>query len=234
MRFIMLNTSGCAEVLYMEERFPGVYKENESFYTENLVPGSAVYGEPLLRSGGSEYRRWDYNRSKAAAALKKGVTRFPVARDGAVLYLGASTGTTVSHISDIVNEGIVYAVEYAPKVARGLVSLADTRENIAPILGDARKPAAYASLCSTVDVIYQDVAQKGQIRILKENADLFLRPAGHAMIAIKAQSISSTEPAETVFEQAKDQLREDFKILAGKKLAPFHTDHLYLVLKYSS
>lgn len=216
----------------MDERFPGVYEQGDDLYTLNAVPGTAVYGEPLVQVSGDEYRRWDYSRSKAAAALTKDLQDFPIRPDSAVLYLGASTGTTVSHIADIATRGMVYAVEYAPKVARGLVSLAEDRKNISPIVGDARKPAEYAPLCSTVDVIYQDVAQQDQVRILKENADMFLKDGGHALIAIKAQSISSTDAPETVFEKAKDQLQDDFRIVAGKKLAPFHTDHLFLVLQY--
>lgn len=215
----------------MDETFPGIYQDNDCIYTVNAVPGTKVYGERLVQKRGEEYREWSFQRSKAAAAIKKGLGTFPVDVDSEVLYLGASTGTTVSHVSDIVAEGVVYAVEYAPKVIRGLVSLADQRENIVPLLGDARKPHEYAPLCSKVDVIYQDVAQQDQIRILQENADLFLKEGGHALLAIKAQSISSTASPETVFDRAKEQLQETFEILEGKKLAPFHTDHLFLVLR---
>lgn len=214
----------------MDEQFPGVYRDSQKVYTRNAVPGTNVYNERLVTEGGNEYREWSLRRSKAAAALKKNLQQFPLEQDSTVLYLGASTGTTVSHFSDIVTEGIIHAVEYAPKVARSLLSLSEKRENIAPILGDARKPEKYAPLCSQVDVLYQDVAQKDQVRILKKNAVTFLKPEGHAMIAIKAQSISSSQPAEEIFEDCKSSLEQDFEILDGRKLAPFHTDHLFLVL----
>jgi len=42
-----------------------------------------------------------------------------------VLYLGAASGTTVSHVSDIVGkDGIVYAVEFSHRSGRDLVNMA--------------------------------------------------------------------------------------------------------------
>lgn len=217
----------------MQEQFPGIYMMDGSIYTENAVPGTQVYGESVVEQDDVEYRRWDPHRSKMAAAIKKGLQTVPVDQDAEMLYLGASTGTTASHFTDVLQDGIVYAVEYAPKIARDLVAMAENRDNVAPILGDARTPQDYRALCSTVDVIYQDVAQQNQIDILRRNAEMFLKDGGRALIAIKAQSISSSRPSEAVFAEAKEQLREEFNIVSGKKLAPFHTDHLFLVLERS-
>ncbi|MDY6765793.1 MAG: fibrillarin-like rRNA/tRNA 2'-O-methyltransferase [Candidatus Nanohaloarchaea archaeon] len=216
----------------MDEVHPGVFTDGDRFYTANQVAGETVYGEDLAVQDGVEYREWSPHRSKAAAALTKDIAAFPLERDDDVLYLGASTGTTVSHLSDICTGGMVYAVEYAPQVARQLVALSEQRENIAPLIADARTPHAYASLCSAADIIYQDVAQRDQAGILQRNADLFLKDGGHALLAIKAQSISSETPAGAVFDQVTEQLNETFDLVAGKKLAPFHTDHLFLVLRY--
>ncbi|MDY6765906.1 MAG: fibrillarin-like rRNA/tRNA 2'-O-methyltransferase, partial [Candidatus Nanohaloarchaea archaeon] len=110
--------------------------------------------------------------------------------------------------------------------------LADARENIAPIIADARTPGDYAPLCSAVDVIYQDVAQRDQVGILQRNADLFLQDSGYAMLAVKAQSISTEKQPGKVFDEVKEQLRETFDIVAGRTLSPFHEDHLFLVLQY--
>lgn len=216
----------------MEQIFPGIYRQNDQLYTENAVPGEQVYDEPLKTVDGTEYRRWSRDRSKAAAAITKGLRTFPVEQDDTVLYLGASTGTTVSHLSDILTDGFIHAVEYAPAVARSLLTLAETRDNIAPILGDARTPADYAPLITATDIIYQDVAQQDQVGILKRNAERFLRPGGHAVIAVKAQSIASSRAPEAVFDGVKDDLTDMFDIVDGKKLAPFHDDHLFLVLDY--
>lgn len=215
----------------MDEPFPGVFRDGNTYYTVNRVPGERVYGESLRTVDGTEYRAWDAHRSKAAAAITKGLAAFPVTEDDAVLYLGASTGTTVSHLSDIVADGIVYAVEYAPSVARTLLANTEGRDNVAPIQGDARTPDEYAPLVSTVDVIYQDVAQPDQADILLRNADTFLRSGGHALVAVKAQSISSTDDPAEIFADVKDRLQERFDIVAETRLEPFHTDHLFLVLR---
>lgn len=215
----------------MEQVQSGIVRHGGSIYTRNLVPGETVYGEELVDFDGDEYRRWDPYRSKAAAALEKDIGAFPIDAESEVLYLGASTGTTVSHLSDIAVSGMIYGVEYAGDMVRKLVKNIEARENVAPIMGDARKPREYRSLCSQVDVIYQDVAQPDQVEILRRNAEMFLKEGGHAMIAIKAQSISSSDSPEEVFGTAKEKLEERFDILAGKKLEPFHTDHLFLTLR---
>ena len=89
--------------------------------TPNLDKGNTVYGERLIQDNHMEFRQWDVYRSKLAAAVHKGMQNFPFRVGSRVLYLGASTGTTVSHISDIIgNEGILFAVEPAVRVAREL------------------------------------------------------------------------------------------------------------------
>ncbi|MDY6776487.1 MAG: fibrillarin-like rRNA/tRNA 2'-O-methyltransferase [Candidatus Nanohaloarchaea archaeon] len=216
----------------MEEIFPGVYRRKDRLYTENLVPGETVYGESTVTEDGTEYRSWSPSRSKAAAALKKGLREFPVERSSEVLYLGASTGTTVSHFSDIASSGVVYAVEHSPKIARQLLESMEERGNVAPILADARKPEEYSAQVSKVDLLYQDVAQQDQVDILKRNAEKFLLEGGHAMIAVKARSISASRDPDDVFDEVKEGLRESFEILDGKKLSPFHEDHLFLVLQH--
>ncbi len=216
----------------MEELFPGVYRHDDTLYTENAAPGEAVYGEQLRTVDGTAYRAWDPHRSKAAAAITKGLQTFPVDRDDAVLYLGSSTGTTASHIADVVSGGAVYAVEYSPRVIRDLLRLADNRANIAPILGNARTPDDYSPFCAAADIIYQDVAQQDQAAILARNADRFLRDGGHALLAVKARSIDATADPADVFTAVKDDLRDAFTVETGIKLAPFHDDHLFLVLSY--
>ena len=91
----------------------------EKLATENLVPGNQVYNEKLVTKKGIEYRTWDPFRSKLAAAIMNELEEFPFKEKSKVLYLGASTGTTVSHISDVVGpQGKIFAVEHASRVAR--------------------------------------------------------------------------------------------------------------------
>ena len=81
-----------------------VYFKDENIATRNLTPGTSVYGEELIQED-VEYRIWNPRRSKLAAALLNGLKNLELDDASKVLYLGASTGTTVSHISDIVTEG---------------------------------------------------------------------------------------------------------------------------------
>ena len=82
--------------------------------TQNLTPGLTVYGERLIHVKDVEYRIWDAFRSKLAGAIIKGLQTVPLDPGYNVLYLGAASGTTPSHVSDIVGEkGHVYCVEFA-------------------------------------------------------------------------------------------------------------------------
>jgi len=70
--------------------------------TKNLAVGYRVYGERLVRYKDVEYREWNAFRSKLAGAIMKGLKYNPIYRGSKVLYLGIASGTTASHISDIV------------------------------------------------------------------------------------------------------------------------------------
>ncbi|MBU0532462.1 fibrillarin-like rRNA/tRNA 2'-O-methyltransferase [Candidatus Micrarchaeota archaeon] len=209
----------------------GVYQIDNSLATLSADPGRKVYNERLIKKEGKEYRLWDAFRSKLAAALKKGLKTFPFNKNSKVLYLGASYGTTVSHLSDILEDGEIYAVEFAPQCMHDLIELAERRENIIPIHGDARKPDQYEEV-GEVDIIYQDVAQPDQDDILLKNAKVFLKKDGIAMFCIKSQSIDVTKDPKEIFEMVISNLEKDFEVLEKIKLDPFDKDHLFLVLKY--
>jgi fibrillarin-like pre-rRNA processing protein len=130
-----------------QEKFEGVFLIDGKLATVNLLPGVSVYGEQLIKVAKKEYRVWDFYRSKPAAALKKGLKEFPLKKGMSVLYLGAASGTTVSHFSDIVGkEGIIYGVDIAERVLRELIPHAEKRGNIVPILADARLPEKYENM----------------------------------------------------------------------------------------
>lgn len=213
----------------MKEIQPGIFSEGGRLFTENAVPGEKVYGEKLIAHEGREFREWNPDRSKAAAAVNKEV-RLGIDKNDEILYLGAASGTTVSHFSDIARGGFIVAVEYSKEVARDLISLAEKRENIAPVIADVRKPGEYAELVENPDIVYQDISQRDQASILAKNCEMFLKDDGIALIAVKAQSISSTRDAEEVFEEVKKELMEDFDILEEVRLEPHEKDHLFLEL----
>lgn len=114
-----------------------------------------------------EYRVWNPFRSKLAAGILGGLDMIFMKPGAKVLYLGAASGTSVSHVSDIVGpEGRVYAVEFSHRSGRDLIGLATKRTNIIPIIEDARHPQKYRMLVGMVDVIFADVAQPDQARIV--------------------------------------------------------------------
>ncbi|XP_058753485.1 rRNA 2'-O-methyltransferase fibrillarin 2-like [Vicia villosa] len=213
--------------------------KEDALVTRNLVPGEAVYNEKRVsvqNEDGTkvEYRIWNPFRSKLAAAVLGGVDDIWIKPGAKVLYLGAASGTTVSHVSDIVGPtGVVYAVEFSHRSGRDLVNMAKKRTNVIPIIEDARHPAKYRMLVGMVDVIFSDVAQPDQARILGLNASYYLKAGGHFVISIKANCIDSTVPAEAVFSSEVNKLKADqFKPTEQVTLEPFERDHACVIGGY--
>lgn len=213
----------------MKQIQPGIFRKNDSIYTE-AASQESVYGETFLTENDQKYRKWDASRSKVGAAVQKGID-LEVERDDEVLYLGAASGTTVSHFSDILTDGFVFGVEYSETVIRDLLDVAEDRENIAPILGNARNPEEYSDLVGDCDVVFQDISQSDQPEIFTKNCEKYLKDDGVGLLAVKAQSISTAEEPEKVFEEVKDKLSDDFEIVAETTLEPYETAHLFLKLK---
>ena len=204
--------------------------------TKNLVSGRDVYGESLITWKGIEYRVWDFFRSKLAAAILNGLKKVPIQTGHKVLYLGAASGTTASHISDIVgNGGHVYCVEFAHRSIRELVNnVCEFRSNMSPILEDARFPERYIPLLEMVDDIYCDIAQPQQAKLLADNADIFLKNRGWILLVIKARSIDVTKKTEEVYEDEISILKaRGFKIDNVVDLEPYDKAHTIVVAQYT-
>ncbi|MGA8842198.1 MAG: fibrillarin-like rRNA/tRNA 2'-O-methyltransferase [Nitrososphaeraceae archaeon] len=196
--------------------------------TLNLVDGTSVYREKLVSKFGKEYRIWDPHRSKLAAAIIKGLKDVPIMEGLNVLYLGASTGTTVSHLSDIVGmTGRIFAVESSARVARELIAnVSSKRINIIPIIADARKPRNYFSIFDKVDLLYCDIAQPDQTQIAVENCRTYLKHGGSMILIIKTRSIDVTMKPQRVIQQELTKLQNSsFEILQVINLEPFDKDH---------
>ncbi|MCD6096470.1 MAG: fibrillarin-like rRNA/tRNA 2'-O-methyltransferase [Thermoprotei archaeon] len=206
---------------------------SEKLATKNLVPGHRVYGEPLIKWGDVEYRIWNPYRSKLAAAILKGISTVPLDEGYKVLYLGAASGTTASHVADIIGpKGAVYAVEFAHRVMREFIERCEPRKNMIPILADAQFPTLYRAIVPQVDVIYADIAQPFQSKILADNADVFLKDEGWAMIAIKAMSIDVTQKPSETYKREIDTLKErGFEIVDVVHLEPFDEAHAFVVAR---
>ncbi len=199
--------------------------------TKNLTPGHNVYGEKLVRISGKEYREWNPRKSKLGAALMKGV-KSPFKENSWVLYLGAASGTTVSHISDIVPNGRIYAVEFAPEPIKKLILLAKVRQNIIPVFADANKPELYKDIVQKCDVVFQDVAQKNQVGIFVKNCKHYLKRNGTGMLTIKSRSIDVTSSPSKVFKDVEKELKNYFAIVKSTRLEPYEKDHKFYVLKW--
>ena len=80
----------------------------------HVSPGEAVYGEKRISIDGGvdgtkvEYRVWNPFRSKLAAGVLGGLDSIFIAPGKKVLYLGAASGTSVSHVADIVGPVSAY------------------------------------------------------------------------------------------------------------------------------
>jgi fibrillarin-like pre-rRNA processing protein len=218
-------------------RFPAIYIAtleggSQRLATKNLAVGRSVYGERLVKSKDAEYRIWDPYRSKLAAAILKGLQAVPIRPGNKVLYLGAASGTTASHVSDIVGEtGHVFCVEFASRSIRELVNnVCAFRPNMSPILADARFPERYSTIVSKVDNIYCDIAQPEQAKVLADNADMFLIKKGWIMLAIKAQSIDVTkEPTQIYKQEIKTLQNRGFDVKESVHLEPYDKAHAMIV-----
>jgi rRNA 2'-O-methyltransferase fibrillarin len=226
---------GLKVIVEPHEQFEGVFilrGKEDALCTKNINPGESVYNEKRVSveiSEGEkiEYRVWNPFRSKLAAAVVGGVENIYIKPGSKVLYLGAASGTTVSHVADLVGpEGAVYAVEFSKRSGRDLVNMAKKRPNVIPIIEDARHPRKYRMLVPMCDVIFEDVAQPDQSRILAINAHMFLKNRGHYVISIKANCVDSTKAPQHVFASEIQKMREEkFRPIEQITLEPYERDH---------
>lgn len=209
-------------------------------YTRNLDIGKKVYGERLIKvnhkAAYREYREWDPFRSKLAALILENPVSNFFSENLNCLYLGASSGTTVSHLSDILPSGIIFGVEFAERSIRQLIQNTSNRKNVVPILGDARFPESYAKYIFTeIDLIYQDVAQPRQSEIAIVNCNYYLKDDGILIIAIKSQSIDSIKKSEYIYTQEKANFEKaGYKILESININKFAGNHIILIVKKTS
>jgi rRNA 2'-O-methyltransferase fibrillarin len=243
-----LGGRGGSRVVVEPFRHAGIYVvkgKDDALATKNMVVGESVYGEKRVSVETAaaeaglpptkiEYRYWSPFRSKIAAGIVGGIETCAIVPGCKVLYLGAASGTTVSHVSDIVGPtGVVYAVEFSPRSGRDLVNLAKKRTNVVPIINDARRPEQYRMLVGMVDVVFADVAQPDQGRIVGINAAAYLKVGGAFMISIKANCIDSTAAPEAVFAAEIDKLRAlGLKPKEQLTLEPYERDHCIVVGVY--
>jgi fibrillarin-like pre-rRNA processing protein len=216
----------------MKEIFEGIYADSRGVYSKNLCPGTRVYGERIVTEKGEEYRDWNPYRSKYCAAIKNGLKESIFFEGAKVLYLGSAEGTTMSHVSDIVGkEGFVFGVDISETAMQKLVELAQTRQNIFPLLGDAQIPEEYSDFIGgKVDALFQDVSQRNQAEIFARNAK-FLKKNSLGLLAIKAKSISQTKKVKDVVAEERKMLLKEFNVLQAIPLEPYEKSHYAILVK---
>ena len=124
----------------------------------------------------------------------------------------------------------MYAVEFSPRSGRDLINMAKKRTNVIPIIEDARRPEKYRMLVGMVDVVFADVAQPDQARIVAINSHMFLKNGGHFVISIKANCIDSTVEPTIVFAKEVAKLKaEQLKPQEQLTLEPYERDHAVVV-----
>ncbi len=215
-----------------QHRLKGVYTDGKRFYTRSLAQGESFFDERTVKHEGMEYRHWEPRKSKLAAAIMKGAKDTGLEPGQTVLYLGASHGYTPSFVSDILGEeGFVFALDFAPRVVRDLVFMCRARQNMAPIIADARKPETYFHMAGAADYIYQDIAQKDQAEIFLKNCRLFLKPGSAAFVAVKSRSIDMSKKPRAVFDDVRKKLERELDIVDYRVLEPFEKDHCVFVCR---
>ncbi|BFZ61158.1 Small subunit processome complex component [Saitoella coloradoensis] len=236
------GAKGGAKVVIEPHRHAGVFVargKEDLLVTKNIAPGESVYGEKRISVEGPdntkvEYRVWNPFRSKLAAGILGGLDEIYIAPGKKVLYLGAASGTSVSHVADLVGpEGMVYAVEFSHRSGRDLINMAKKRTNVIPIVEDARHPQRYRMLVGMVDVVFADVAQPDQARLVGLNCHMFLKHGGGVLISVKASCIDSTADPTAVFaREVKKMQEEKMKPQEQLTLEPYERDHAMVVAKY--
>jgi len=206
---------------------------NVRLATKNSDIGNKVYTERLVNQDGEEYRTFDPYKSKLGAAIFNKMQNFPFEENVKILYLGAASGTTVSHVSDIIGEqGSIYSVEFSARSLRDLVTVAERRKNILPIHADARFPEQYSMIVPQVDIVYEDVAQPTQAEILETNVKTYLKDGGYFFLAVKSRSIDVTKDPQVIFKEVVTKLESGgLTVLETVDLEPYEKDHIMIVGK---
>jgi len=211
--------------------FETVEDRRPAFFTEAAsLDAGAVYGERVVARGRATLRRWEPSRSKLGAALAKGYTERLPRPDEGWLYLGAATGTTASHIADLVGDGgRLYALERSLRPFARLLRLVERYPNLLPIFGDARRPETYAGDVGPVDGLYADIAQPDQVEILLANARVFLAPSASILLVLKTASMGrAAEPRDHLATARRELEDAGVEVVSVLGLEPFHKRH-YLV-----
>ena len=221
----------------------GVMRQGRRLWSRNAVKGEQVRDERLRRDGKIEWRSWNPRSSKLGAAIIRtsGDAEILLPEPGSnVLYIGAGHGTTISHLHDHVcgsgnhHAGSIVSVDLSPRCIRDLISLAEKRPGILPVLADARQLDAYSIfLPNRVPWILQDVSQAGQVELMLKVCNRFLSQNGIALLSLKAASERWTDGGdEARFSVAESKIADSqMKLVERIDLKGLEDQHVMYVLR---
>ena len=218
------------------EKFPRVFSERKgkiTHYFVESIKGKTYFEEFTLKKEGKKFREVNPERSKLFASIALGISQIGFKEDSKVLYLGASHGYTVSFLADMIPEGEIYALDFAPRVLRDLVFLCEDYPNMAPLMANANKPELYSKEVPEVDVVFMDISQRNQTEIFIKNCDKFLKTGGFGLLALKARSVDVTKKPREIFRVVREELEANtnYAIVDYKELSPLEQDHAMFVVK---
>ncbi len=200
------------------------------FLLLNNIPKN-IFTERLFREGKTEYRIWDPKRSKLAAYLSFKDLPFKLKDNDIMLYLGASHGYTISFLSEVLKNGLIYGVDLAERTTRELIYLCKYVKNVAPIYESANHVDVLAERISQVDVVFQDIAQKDQDGIFLKNIEKFLKKGGYGILCLKTKSVDVRLSSKKVFENVLKQLKKEVEIIDSIDISKFEIGHYVIVVK---
>ena len=221
----------------------GVIRQGRGLWSRNAVKGEQVRDERLRRDGKIEWRSWNPRSSKLGAAIIRtsGDAEILLPKPGSnVLYIGAGHGTTISHLHDHVcgsgnhHAGSIVSVDLSARCIRDLISLAEKRPGILPVLADARQLDDYSIfLPNRVPWILQDVSQAGQVELMLKVCNRFLSQNGIALLSLKAASERWNDGGdEGRFSDAESKISDSqMKLVERIDLNGLEDQHVMYVLR---
>ncbi len=212
-------------------------------WSRNAVKGKQLRDERIRRDGKIEWRSWNPRSSKLGAAIIRtsGNAEILIPKPGSsVLYIGAGHGTTISHLHDHLcgsgnhHGGSIVAVDLSARCIRDLISLAENRPGLLPVLADARRLDDYSVfLPNRVPWILQDVSQAGQVELMLKVCDRFLASNGIALLSLKAASERWNDGGDAArFVDAESKISASkMKLVERIDLKGFEDQHIMYVLQ---
>lgn len=176
-----------------------------------------------------QIQEWNPQTSKWKSAIEKGL-KIDLEGSETILYLGASSGTTVSQLS-IRTKGTIFAVEKSARMAIPLVKFAEGATNVIPLFCDARDINYIKEKMNgeRIDILFCDIPSRDQVALLEHAASLVTQDC-KIYLSLKTQSISQKNP-EVVMKHVKKELEKTFVVKEVVSLEPFQKKHYFFVLE---